>query len=79
MENIGTITEKVKKLLSIDTNISEILIHNDNFKKHLMKRNHQNMIPYIPNIQQFLKKSGLRWDKSKRKRCEFRVCSTSKT
>ena len=55
MENIGTITEKVKKLLSIDTNISEILIHNDNFKKHLMKRNHQNMIPYIPNIQQFLK------------------------
>lgn len=55
MENIGIITEKVKKLLSIDTNISEILIHNDNFKKHLMKRNHQNMIPHIPNIQQFLK------------------------
>lgn len=38
MENIGIITEKVKKLLSIDTNISKILIHNDNFKKHLMKK-----------------------------------------
>ena len=50
MENIGIITEKVKKLLSIDTNISKILIHNDNFKKTFNEKNHQNMIPHIPNI-----------------------------
>ena len=29
MENISTITKKVKKLLSIDSNINEILIHNN--------------------------------------------------
>ena len=50
MQNIGTITEEIKKLLSIDSNINEILINNVNFKKHLMKRNHQNIIPHIPNI-----------------------------
>lgn len=29
MENISTITKKVKKLLSIDSNINEILINNN--------------------------------------------------
>ncbi len=46
---------KNKKLLSIDSNINEILINNVNFKKHLIKRNHQNMIPHIPYIQHYLK------------------------
>ena len=37
MENISTITKKVKKLLSIDSNINEILINN-NWKKHLTNK-----------------------------------------
>ena len=44
-----------KNLLSIDSNINEILINNVNFKKHLIKRNHQNMITHIPYIQHYLK------------------------
>ena len=55
MENIGTITKNVKKILSITSDVSKIFIDNENFKKHLIKRNHQNMLPYVPNIQQYLK------------------------
>ena len=79
MENIGTITDEIKKLLSIDSNINEILINNVNFKKHLMNRNHQNIIPHIPNIQHYLKNPAYVGIKHKRKKCEFRVCSISKT
>lgn len=55
MENIGIITKDVKKMLSINSDVSKILIDNENFKKHLIKRNHQNMLTYVPNIQQYLK------------------------
>lgn len=55
MENIGTITKDVKKMLSISSDVNQILIHYDNFKKHLIKRNHQNMISHIPKISQYLK------------------------
>ena len=50
MENIGTITKNVKKILSITSDVSKIFIDNENFKKHLIKRNHQNMISHIPKI-----------------------------
>ena len=55
MENIGTITKNVKKILSITSDVSKIFIDNENFKKHLIKRNHQNMISHIPKISQYLK------------------------
>ena len=55
MENIGIITKDVKKMLSINSDVNEILIHYDNFEKHLIKRNHQNMISHIPKISQYLK------------------------
>ena len=55
MENIGTITTDVKKMLSINSDVNNILIHYDNFEKHLIKRNHQNMISHIPKISQYLK------------------------
>ena len=55
MENIGTITTDVKKMLSINSDVNKILIHYDNFEKHLIKRNHQNMISHIPKISQYLK------------------------
>ena len=55
MENIGIITKDVKKMLSINSDVNKILIHYDNFEKHLIKRNHQNMISHIPKISQYLK------------------------
>lgn len=55
MENIGTITKNVKKMLSLTSDVSKIFIDNENFKKHLIKRNHQNMISHIPKISQYLK------------------------
>lgn len=55
MENIGTITKDVKKMLSINSDVNKILINYDNFEKHLIKRNHQNMISHIPKISQYLK------------------------
>ena len=55
MENIGTITKNVKQMLSINSDVSKILVNNDNLEKHLIKRNHKNMISHIPKIAEYLK------------------------
>lgn len=55
MENIGIVTQSIKQLLSIDTEVEKILIHEENFKKHLVKRNHSNMLRYMSDIEDFIR------------------------
>ena len=53
MKIIGNVNEDVKKLLNIKTDI-KVITTSDGFLKHLKKRNHTNMFPYIGSIEEII-------------------------
>lgn len=55
MKKIGKVTVEIKRILKISTDVETIRYNEANFIKHLIKRNHRNMLKYLPMIEDFLK------------------------
>ncbi|HFI0273986.1 PBECR2 nuclease fold domain-containing protein [Streptococcus suis] len=48
------ISQKIKEIVGLETSATDILIHEENLEKHMLKSRHQNMIKYIPDITDIL-------------------------
>ncbi|HEM4278962.1 hypothetical protein HO431_08990 [Streptococcus suis] len=48
------ISQKIKEMVGLETSATDILIHEENLEKHMLKSRHQNMIKYIPDITDIL-------------------------
>ncbi|HEM6128294.1 TPA: hypothetical protein U2C01_000075 [Streptococcus suis] len=48
------ISQKIKEMVGLETSATDILIHEENLEKHMLKSRHQNMMKYIPDITDIL-------------------------
>lgn len=54
MKLIGTVTDKVKKILGIKATASNILIASDGLRKHLIKRHHEIALKHFEDIAKII-------------------------
>lgn len=53
MKTVGKVNQKIKDLLGIHVPVDKIVM-SDGLVKHLKKRHHQNMLPYMDRISEVL-------------------------
>lgn len=54
MKRIGNIDPKIKDLLGIEVAVEQVVL-SDGLVKHLKKRRHENMLPYLDKVAEILK------------------------
>lgn len=64
MKQVGRIKSEYFQILELDDPIDIVKVNIENLRKHLEKRNHDNMIKYLSRISELLEKSRLYWYKS---------------
>ena len=68
MKQVGRIKSEYFQILELDDSIDIVKVNIENLRKHLEKRNHDNMIKYLSRISELLEKSRLYWYKSQGER-----------
>ncbi|MCB2948062.1 hypothetical protein KW809_07325 [Streptococcus suis] len=48
------ISQKIKEIVGLETSATDILIHEENLEKHMLKSRHRKMIKYIPDVATIL-------------------------
>lgn len=48
------ISQKIKEIVGLETSATDILIHEGNLEKHMLKSRHRKMIKYIPDVATIL-------------------------
>ncbi|HFI0535429.1 hypothetical protein HO913_02120 [Streptococcus suis] len=48
------ISHKIKEIVGLESSATDILIHEENLKKHMLKSRHRKMIKYIPDVADIL-------------------------
>ena len=54
MKQVGRIKSEYFRILKLDDSIDIVKVNMENLKKHLEKRNHDNMIKYLSRISELL-------------------------
>ena len=54
MKQVGRIKSEYFRILKLDDSIDIVKVNMENMKKHLEKRNHDNMIKYLSRISELL-------------------------
>ena len=54
MKQVGRINSEYFRILKLDDSIDIVKVNMENLKKHLEKRNHDNMIKYLSRISELL-------------------------
>ena len=54
MKQVGRIKSEYFRILKLDDSIDSVKVNMENLKKHLEKRNHDNMIKYLSRISELL-------------------------
>ena len=54
MKQVGRIKSEYFRILELDDSIDIVKVNMENLKKHLEKRNHDNMIKYLSRISELL-------------------------
>ena len=54
MKEVGRIKSEYFRILKLDDSIDIVKVNMENLKKHLEKRNHDNMIKYLSRISELL-------------------------
>lgn len=53
-KTVGQVTERLKQLFQLEVQATDIRVSEDNLRKHMMKRGHENILPYVPKLSEIL-------------------------